>query len=264
MSVARTGRLHLVTGAAGGIGTSVTRRLIKDGHGVLITDRDPIGAAVLADEVGAPWMELDVTEPESWAEVVDRLKADGCDVHGLILNAGVAGLSSPTEFDLERYRQGFAVNVDGVVNGLVALGPLLQRSGDGSVVITASIAGLTGITFDPFYAMTKHAVIGLVRSIADDFRDRGLTIQAVCPGLVDTELLGEARRVIDQAEFPLLAPDDIAAAVAECLNGDRADLVTVLQPGREPIAYRFAGIPGPGGTTTAMPTELTLGRRSGS
>jgi NAD(P)-dependent dehydrogenase (short-subunit alcohol dehydrogenase family) len=120
-----------------------------------------------------------------------------------------------------------------------------MREGD-AIVVTSSLAGLTGVEGDPIYALTKHAVIGLVRSVAAQLAERGIRINAVCPGFADTPMVtGDLRASLEEAGFPLLAPEDVAEAVLRAARGEGTGEAWVVQPGREPEPYRFRGIPGP-------------------
>src|SRR5690606_28339255 len=136
------------------------------------------------------------------------------------LNAGNTGRVDFTDFDAARYRKVVGVNVDGVAFGVAASVPLLQRSGDGALVATASLAGLVGYSADPVYTMTKHAVVGLVRALAEPLSAQNIRIAAVCPGFTDTPLVAEARKVFADAGFPLLTADDVAAAVESAFYTD--------------------------------------------
>jgi NAD(P)-dependent dehydrogenase (short-subunit alcohol dehydrogenase family) len=216
----------LVTGAAGGIGRALVERLAADGYGVVATDVE----------------ELDVADPRAWERLSAQL--DSLDV--ACLNAGVVtGTASIAELTDEQYRRALAVNVDGVVYGVRGLLPLLERDGGGSIVVTASLAGLTAVPSDPIYAGTKHFLIGFVRSVAQELAEHGVTIAAVCPGIVDTPMIGDARARLEEAGFPLLATADVAEAVLAALRDGSTGEAWICQPGREPLKYRFQGVPGP-------------------
>lgn len=250
----------VVTGAAGGIGVEICRRLRTANLEPFIADLDADRAQSLAVELGCGWFALDVTSAQSWTTMREQLSTGGAVVTGLVLNAALAGGGQLTGFNRDRYRAMFAVNVDGVVEGLATFIADLAELPQSSVVVTASLAGLTGTPFDPIYAMTKHALIGLVRSVAPVLAEQGVRVQAVCPGIVDTALLGMAKTELDAADYPLLTPADVAEVIAECVRGIRTDTVVVVQIGREPVAYRFAGIPGPGIAAGPLPEHLPIGR----
>jgi NAD(P)-dependent dehydrogenase (short-subunit alcohol dehydrogenase family) len=220
----------LVTGGASGIGRAIVDRLETDDHEVVVVD--------VADDPS-----LDVAEPATWERIVSRL--DGLDI--ACLNAGVVtGVAAIVDLSDEAYRRILRVNVDGVVFGVRALTPLLERSGGGDVVVTASLAGLTTMANDPIYAGTKHFLVGFVRSVAPQLEARGVRINAVCPGIVATPLLGdEGRARLEESGFPLLRPEDVAEAVAAVLAGGETGQAWVCQPGREPEPYQFRGVPGP-------------------
>jgi NAD(P)-dependent dehydrogenase (short-subunit alcohol dehydrogenase family) len=210
----------LVTGAAGGIGRAIVRRLEADGYDVTGVDVD----------------ELDVSNPAAWRELPQLDVA--------CLNAGVTtGTASIAELTDDQYRRILGANVDGVVFGVRALAPLLEPGG--KIVVTASLAGLTDVPSDPVYAGTKHFVIGFVRSVAPQLAERGIAINAVCPGIVDTPMIGDSRATLVAAGFPLLAPADVAEAVMAALRDDETGQAWVVQPGREPLKFRFPGVPGP-------------------
>jgi NAD(P)-dependent dehydrogenase (short-subunit alcohol dehydrogenase family) len=210
----------LVTGAAGGIGGAIVRRLEQEGYEVLATD------------VG----ELDVSDPAAW-ENLPQLDV-AC------LNAGVVtGSGSVAELTDEQYRRILGVNVDGVVYGARALARTMARGS--KIVVTASLGGLVGIPSDPIYSATKHFVVGFVRSAAPELAKRGIAIDAVCPGFADTPLFGEGRAALEAAGFPLLAPEDVAEAVMLALADDETGQAWVVQPGREPLKFKFPGVPGP-------------------
>ncbi|HEV7534573.1 MAG TPA: SDR family oxidoreductase, partial [Acidimicrobiia bacterium] len=146
----------------------------------------------------------------------------------------------------EAYRRIMAVNVDGVVFGVRALVPLIARRGGGAVVATSSLAGVIAFPPDPVYTLTKHAVVGLVRSLAPQLEADGITINAVCPGLTDTPLVGGVlRRALEAGGFPIMPPEQIAAAVVEAALDGGTGRALVCQPGRQPTPFRFSNVPGP-------------------
>lgn len=216
----------LVTGAASGIGRVLAERLRGAGYDVAALDID----------------ELDVSDPAAWTGFTGGL--DRLDV--ACLNAGVVtGSSSIAELTDEQYRRILGANVNGTVFGVRALLPALEAAG-GRVVVTASLAGLTSMPSDPIYSGTKHFLIGFVRSVAPELSARGVSINAVCPGIVDTPLLGEdGRGAFEAAGFPLLAPDDVVDGVFAALESGEAGQAWVVQPGRDPEPYKFHGVPGP-------------------
>jgi NAD(P)-dependent dehydrogenase (short-subunit alcohol dehydrogenase family) len=151
----------------------------------------------------------------------------------------------PESLDVERYRAVLAINVDGVVFGVRSALPALRRAGGGSIVITASLSGLTPYPADPIYAMTKHAVVGLTRSLAVPLSADNVTINCVCPGFVETPLIDEYLDRFRSAGYPLLTADEVADAVLAALRSERSGDAWVCQPGRPAAPYAFRGVPGP-------------------
>lgn len=212
----------IVTGGASGIGAATVSRLRSEGIDVEVLDLTN---------------GFDVGDPVSWEEVGT--------VEIACLNAGVlGGPADPAEITLERYRHAMHVNVDGVVLGVRRLARVMP--GGGRIVVTASLAGLTAMPDDPVYAATKHAVVGFVRSVAAPLQARGISINAVCPGIADTPMLaGEARDRIAAADFPLLSAAEVAEAAWLALESGETGHAWVVQPGRPPLDFNFANVPGP-------------------
>lgn len=240
------GRVALVTGGAAGIGRAVVRRLGAAGAHVVVADLDERGGQQAAAEVGGVFAPADVRDPEASVRAVAAAEETYGRLDLVHLNAGVdTGQADPAELDLERYRAVVGINQDGVFYGVRAALPALRRAGGGSIVATASLAGLVPLPSDPVYTMTKHAVVGLVRALAGLLADEGVRVACVCPGFVDTPLIAASRERFVEAGFPLLAADEVAAAVLAAMVDEETGRVWAVQPGREPVAYRFAGVPGP-------------------
>ena len=230
-------RRALVTGSASGIGAALVSRLRAEGFEVesldLVTG-------------------FDVSDPEHWESVGP--------VDVACLNAGVlGGQADPALLELDGYRRAIAVNVDGVVLGVRHLARVMPAGG--RIVCTASLAGLTAVPDDPVYALTKHAVVGFVRSVAPALGARGIAINAVCPGFADTPMVaGPARAALEDARFPLLAAADVAEAAWVALESGETGHAWVVQPGRPPIDFRFPTLPGPrtdGDRAVGMPPPLS-------
>jgi NAD(P)-dependent dehydrogenase (short-subunit alcohol dehydrogenase family) len=208
----------LVTGAAGGIGRAIVAALEAEGTSVRGLD--------VVDG-------FDVSDPLAWAEV------EPADL--VCLNAGVLAAGDGTVDD---YRRILGVNVDGVVFGVQALAPRLRPGS--AFVVTASLAGLIPMESDPLYSLTKHAVVGFARSMAPLLEPRGIRINLVCPGIVRTPMTaGQTQETLDAAGFPLLEPEQVAAAVLVAARSELTGQAWVCQPGREPLLFRFPGVPGP-------------------
>jgi len=240
------GRTALITGAASGIGRATAELVVRLGGRVLGVDRDRSGLARLRDEVGAEVIEADVALPATWPAL--RAAAERAGELVLVhLNAGVAlGVEDLGTLSEEDYRRILGVNLDQVVFGIGAFGPVLAARGGGAVVATASLAGLVPLPGDPIYTATKHAVVGLVRAVAPGLADQGVRVNAVCPGMVDTPLLGaEVRRSLAEANFPLIDAEAVAEAVLRTAAADQVGQAVVVQAGRPPLPFRFRRPPGP-------------------
>jgi len=214
-------RRALVTGGRSGIGAAIVAVLERGGADVQVLD--------VVDG-------FDVSDPHAWEQVgaVDL----AC------LNAGVVtGEADVARVDDDQYRRIVGVNVDGVVFGVRRLAQVMDG---GSIVVTASLSGLIATEPDPLYALTKHAVVGFVRSVAPQLAERGIRINMVNPGFVDTPMIDEVgRSAFEAAGFPLLRPEDVAAAVMLAAADDEVGQAWIVQPGREPLKFRYPGIPGP-------------------
>lgn len=220
----------LVTGGEGGLGRAMRARLEREGYEVQSLD--------LVDG-------FDVTDPAAW-EQVGRVDL-AC------LNAGI--LTPEIEIESlsdEGYRRAVSVNVDGVVFGVRRLAQVMDG---GSIVVTASLAGLVGMPLDAIYSLTKHAVVGFVRSVAPQLAP--VRINAICPGIADTAMLDQhdQRARFAEAGFPLLQPDEVAEAMWLAANSEGTGECWFVQPGREPAPFRFANVPGPrrAGETVGLP-----------
>jgi NAD(P)-dependent dehydrogenase (short-subunit alcohol dehydrogenase family) len=214
-------RSALVTGGRSGIGAAIVEALEREGTDVQVLD--------IVDG-------FDVADPAAWDAVgaVDL----ACLNAGVVTGEGLIGRVSD-----EQYRRIVGVNVDGVVFGVRRLARVMHR---GSIVVTASLAGLVGTPGDPLYALTKHALVGFVRSVAPQLEARGIRINMVNPGIVETPLLGpDGLAELEEAGFPLLQPEDVAKAVLLAARDEEVGQAWVVQPGREPLKFRYPGVPGP-------------------
>ena len=202
----------IVTGAASGIGASVVRAVRNSGANVLALDVDEAKGSALAQETGALYRALDVGALDQWQQFADYLASERTSLGSpryIHLNAGVQ-IAPPNEplseyqleaATLERYRRMMSVNVDGVVFGLQTLLPFWAPGA--AIVGTASLAGVTPSAIDPLYAMSKHAVVGLVRSLAPELSKRGIRIHALCPGAVQRKSYLTRKRLRTRSLWPL-------------------------------------------------------------
>jgi NAD(P)-dependent dehydrogenase (short-subunit alcohol dehydrogenase family) len=207
-------RSALVTGGRSGIGAAVVAALEREGTAVQVLD--------VVDG-------FDVSDPRAW---------DGVGAVDLAcLNAGiVTGEGDVAKLGDEQYRRALGVNVDGVVYGVRRLAQVMDG---GAIVVTASLAGLTTVFADPIYGGTKHFLVGFVRSVARQLAERQITINAVCPAMVDTPILGESRDQIVAKGIPMLQPEEIAYAILQAARDGSTGQAWVCLPGRAPERYEF-------------------------
>ena len=239
-------KVAIVTGAASGIGLATARRMAALGALVVAVDRNADGARAAAKELGGVAVEADVSSVGDWARIVAAADdLGGADV--AFLNAGVTtGQQDITALEDDSYRRIMGVNVDGVVFGVRAVVPAMTSKGGGAIVATSSLAGLIAFPGDPVYTLTKHAVVGFVRALAPWLEEKNITVNAVCPSLVDTPLIdGPIRDVLSESGFPLISADAVADAVLFCIAGQASGQAVFVQLGWEPTAYRFGRPPGP-------------------
>lgn len=203
----------IVTGGEGGLGRAFRARLEREGYQVESLDIST---------------GFDVSDPAAW----ERVGA----VDLACLNAGVL----TGELDAASYRRAVSVNVDGVVLGVLHLRQVMD---EGTIVATASLAGLTAMPSDPVYSLTKHAVVGFVRSMAPQVEP--IRLNAVCPGIADTPMIDHQREAFAAARFPLLAPEEVADTMWRAATSGATGECWFVQPGREPAPFRFPNLPGP-------------------
>jgi NAD(P)-dependent dehydrogenase (short-subunit alcohol dehydrogenase family) len=229
----------MVTGGSRGIGRAVAAALAASGARVTVMGRDrgALERVVAAGEAHAAAL-ADVTDPQALRAALTGLEP----VDLLVANAGAAESASFGRSDADLFRRMIDVNLMGVVNAAQAvIGPMTTR-GFGRIVAVASTAGLKGYPYVSAYCAAKHAVVGLVRALALETAATGITVNAVCPGFTDTDLVGQsldqivaktgrsreealAELVKHNPQKRLVAPDEVADAVL-WLCGEGARSVT--------------------------------------
>ena len=231
------GRRALVTGGSRGIGRAVAAALANAGATVTVLGRDraALDAVVARGEAHAA-IVADVTEP-AWARALD-----GAGFDLLVANAGAAVSAPFGKSDDALFRDSLEVNFFGVVRAVRAVMPGMVERRFGRIVAVASTAGLKGYPYVSAYCAAKHAVVGLVRALALEFAQTGVTVNAVCPGFTDTDLVAESlERIVQKTgrsreaalaelvrhnpQKRLVAPEEVADAVL-WLCGEGAGAVT--------------------------------------
>jgi NAD(P)-dependent dehydrogenase (short-subunit alcohol dehydrogenase family) len=186
------GKVAVVTGAAGEIGSATIRLLADRGARVVAIDRDGDGLKRTVRDLPASTLAItaDVSREDDVASYVKRATDAAGRIDIFFNNAGIEGDIAPiTEYSLDTFRRVLDVNVIGVFLGMKHVLPVMMGQDAGSIINTASIAGMIGSAEIAAYTASKHAVIGLTRSAALECTQTRVRVNCVCPGLIDSRML---------------------------------------------------------------------------
>lgn len=220
-------RRALITGGAKGIGLAIARRLAQEHIGLALLGRDQNALAAVSRELDAAYVVTDVTQPQQLVAAVQQLGP--CDI--LVNNAGAASSQSFLKTTPQDLATMIAVNVTSAFVACQVVLPHMLATKWGRIVNIASTAGLKGYAYTSAYTTAKHGLVGLTRALAIEYAQSGVTVNAVCPGFTDTDLVQRSAakiarqtgRTEQQAKAALarynpqgrlVAPEEVAEAVA--------------------------------------------------
>ncbi|MGV0714772.1 SDR family NAD(P)-dependent oxidoreductase [Mycolicibacterium sp. XJ662] len=243
-----TDRVALITGGASGIGRAAARRFAAEGLRVCVVDIDGDAADTVASSLGGLGLQCDVSDPDQLAAVFGACVDELGSVDLVFLNAGITIHWSGDigALDLADYRRSVGVNLDGVVFGARAAVRTMRSlpADDRAILATASLAGLVPWHPDAVYALGKHAVVGFMRSIAPNLAAERIAVHTVCPGITETGVLGDRRRLVERIGIPVMEPDAVADAALTAATAplDETGTCWVVQHGKPPWPMTFAGV----------------------
>jgi NAD(P)-dependent dehydrogenase (short-subunit alcohol dehydrogenase family) len=220
-------RRALVTGGAKGIGLAIARRLAREGATLALVGRDRAALQTVSSELGAAYEIVDVTQPELLDAAIARLGP----VDILVNNAGAASSQPFLKSTPQEWAAMIGVNLTSAFVACHAVLPHMVAHGWGRIVNIASTAGLKGYAYTTAYSAAKHGLIGLTRSLAIELAQAGVTVNAVCPGFTDTDLVRRATQTVAREtgrsetdaratlaryspQGRLVTPEEVAEAVA--------------------------------------------------
>jgi len=179
-----------VTGAGRGIGSAVVRRLAEEGHSIALNARSGDQLSAVAASLSVPTLVLagDVTDPNTPQRLVAEVVAQWGGIDALVLNAGAAASAALDTTDDQMWEEQLLLNLTAPFRLMRAAVPIMKESGFGRIVVVASIAAKVGKPYVSAYTAAKHGVLGLVRSASAELAQTGITVNAVCPGYVDTQM----------------------------------------------------------------------------
>jgi NAD(P)-dependent dehydrogenase (short-subunit alcohol dehydrogenase family) len=238
-----TGKHALVTGGSRGIGAAVVEMLLTHGARVTSVSRGGVPrkeSVTSGSRDAVHHVSADVADPESVKKAFDSARGRFGEIAILVNNAGQAASAPFLKTDPALWRRMIAVNLDGTFHCTQAVLAGMLAAGWGRIINIASTAGVTGYGYVTAYCAAKHGVVGLTRALAVEVATKGVTVNAVCPGFTDTDIVKEAvanivaktGRTAEQAQAELASrnpqkrlvrPEEVANAVAWlCLPGSEA------------------------------------------
>jgi NAD(P)-dependent dehydrogenase (short-subunit alcohol dehydrogenase family) len=233
-----SGKTAIVTGGGSGIGAAICRQLAAGGATVIVADLNTGDAQAVADaitqEEGAALVHtVDTAEPAQVEAMVARAEAETGALHLLVNNAGIGGTPGPVgEYPLEDWHKLIGINLNGVFYGMRYGLPAIERAGGGAIVNMASILGSVGFANAGAYVAAKHGVVGLTKVAAMEYAQRGIRVNAVGPGFINTPLLENNLDAETLAAIAGMHPvgrlgtADEVASLACFLLGDGAGFIT--------------------------------------
>jgi NAD(P)-dependent dehydrogenase (short-subunit alcohol dehydrogenase family) len=252
------GSVVLITGGTGGFGRALATKLRALGVTVVLADLDSERNRQVAADLGAHFVVLDVTDRAANKAVVEQVEAEHGRLDAAFLNAGIAGQSRET-LDVDEFLRVVDIDLFGVVYGTEAALPALRRAGGGSIVVTASLAGLSPMATDPGYSVAKGGAVAFVRSMAPRLAGENVVITAICPGYADTAIIDPIREEFEKAGFPVLTAEEVADAMVAAWTSGEPGAAYIIQPGIGAVPYKFKGVPSArtaAGETAVVPEAL--------
>lgn len=235
-----------VTGAARGSGRAIAARFARDGYAVAATGRRADSLSALAQTLAAAGADVlalgcDVTDRQAVARTVAQVEQRLGPIDVLVNNAGESASAPFPSMDDELWDRMLAVNLTGAYNCMRAIVPSMFERGRGRVITIASVAARIGFAYTAAYVASKHGVLGLTRAVAIEAASHGVTVNAICPGWMNTDMTTraierivtktgrtpeDARRTLERMnpQHRLIEPEEVAAVAAFLASHDAAGI----------------------------------------
>ncbi|MEM8768214.1 MAG: SDR family oxidoreductase [Pseudomonadota bacterium] len=209
------GKICLITGAARGQGAAEARLFAAEGGTVWLTDVLDAEGEALAAELDGRYRHLDVREESAWSALIKEIVAEDGRLDVLVNNAGIFATGRHFEIDAAEFERVMDVNCLGVFLGMHAVSPVMRDAGSGSIVNISSLAGLTGGVGAFAYHTSKWAVRGMTKAAAVENGRRGVRVNSIHPGLIDTDMMRELPGSEDEVRLTRRVPLGRAAEADE-------------------------------------------------